>query len=238
MLGLPTETVEDRKGIAHLAQETAALYYDTVPKEKRHGGVDITVSTSFFVPKPFTPFQWAGMFHPDEYISFAKTVREEIRQQKNQKRIHYKWHEADGTVLEGILARGDRRVAKAILWAYQHGSVFDSWVEYFNYQNWLDAFDACGIDLDFYTTRTRYDDEIFPWDFIDIGVSKKFLLREWKRAVIDQKVTPNCRQQCSGCGARCFEQGVCLEDKSKLSDYAKRVTEEGKKKERMEDRNA
>ncbi len=228
MLGLPTETEEDRKGIAHLAQKTAELYYDTVPKEKRSGGVDITVSTSFFVPKPFTPFQWAEMVHPKDYIAYARTVRNEIRLQKNQKRIHYKWHEADGTVLEGVLARGDRKLAPAILWAYQHGCVFDSWVETFHYQTWLDAFAACGIDVDFYTTRKRGKEEIFPWDFIDVGVTKKFLLKEWERAVEEGVITPNCREACSACGARCFGQGVCFEDKGKLSDYAKLVFKEGR----------
>ncbi len=231
MLGLPTETDEDRRGIAHLAQKTCELFYDEVPKEERHGAVDITVSTSFFVPKPFTPFQWASMHHPDDYQSFARTVKSEIREMKNQKRIHYKWHDTDGTVLEGVLARGDRRIAPAILYAYEHGAIFDSWVEYFNYQTWLDAFDACGIDIDFYTTRTRTEEERFPWDFIDIGVTKKFLLREWKKATEDGTVTPNCRDACSGCGAACFRQGVCVEDRSTLSEYARRVFKEGSKEE-------
>ncbi len=231
MLGLPTETEEDRKGIAHLAQKTCELFYDEVPKEVRKGAVDITVSTSFFVPKPFTPFQWATMHHPEDYLSYARTVKSEIREMKNQKRIHYKWHDADGTVLEGVLARGDRRIAPAILWAYQHGAIFDSWVEYFNYQTWLDAFRETGVDIDFYTTRERAEDEIFPWDFINIGVTKSFLLREWKKATVDGTVTPNCREKCSGCGAACFKQGVCFEDKSALSEYARRVFKEGSKEE-------
>lgn len=231
MLGLPTETEEDRKGIAHLAQDTAALYFDTVPKEKRHGSVDITVSTSFFVPKPFTPFEWAPMYHPDDYLSYAHTVKEEIRQMKNQKRIHYKWHEADGTVLEGVFARGDRRVAPAIVYAYEHGCIFDSWVEYFRWPMWLEAFEKTGVDVDFYTTRTRYDEEIFPWDLIDIGVSKRFLLKEWHKAIGGEGVTPNCRDHCSGCGAARYQQGVCFEDRDALSAYAKRVFKEGSKEE-------
>lgn len=234
MLGLPTETEEDRKGIAHLAQKTCELFYDEIPKEKRQGVVDITVSTSFFVPKPFTPFQWASMHHPEDYIDFAHTVRSEIMQMKNQKRIHYKWHEADGTVLEGILARGDRKVAAAILRAYRNGAVFDAWAEYFHYDIWLDAFREEGIDLDFYTTRERREEEIFPWDFIDVGVTKDFLLQEWRRAVQDEAVTPNCREACSACGAACFRQGVCTENRHNLSEYAKRVIKEGSKEEAEE----
>ncbi|MCH4039944.1 MAG: TIGR03960 family B12-binding radical SAM protein [Lachnospiraceae bacterium] len=182
MLGLPTETDEDRKGIAHLAEAITEDYFDAVPKEKRMGSVDITVSTSFFVPKPFTPLQWTSMHHPQEYIDMAHTVRNEIRSQRNQKRIHYKWHEADGTELEGIFARGDRRIAPAIVWAYEHGAVFDAWTDYFNYQIWLDAFKACGVDTDFYTVRKRSTDEPLPWDFIDVGVSKRFMVREWEKA--------------------------------------------------------
>ena len=215
MLGLPTEQDEDRKGIAHLAQKVCETFYDEIPKEERHGSIDITVSTSFFVPKPFTPFQWAVMYDPDEYIGFAHTVRDEIRQMKNQKRIHYKWHEADATVLEGVFARGDRKVADVIERAYRLGALFDSWSDYFRYDIWLRAFEECGVDIDFYTKRVRSADEIFPWDFIDTGVTKQFLLREWNTATADGTVTPNCRQKCSGCGARRFRSGVCFEDSGK-----------------------
>ena len=213
MLGLPTETDEDRKGIAHLAQKVCEVYYDEIPKEERHGVIDISVSTSFFVPKPFTPFQWAQMSSPEDYIDYAHTVRDEIRQMKNQKRIHYKWHEADATELEGVLARGDRKVAAVIEGAYRNGAVFDSWSDFFRYDLWEKAFASAGVDIHFYTKRERRDDEIFPWDFIDIGVSKRFLLNEWHRAVREGKVTPNCRMSCSGCGARCFETGVCFEER-------------------------
>ncbi len=223
MLGLPTETEEDRKGIAHLAQKTCEVYYDEVPREKRMGAVDITVSTSFFVPKPFTPFQWAQMSHPEDYIEMARTVRNEIRSMKNQKRIHYKWHEADGTELEGIFARGDRRLSKAIVYAYEHGAVFDSWSDFFHYEIWQEAFAACGVDPDFYTVRERGLDEVFPWDFIDIGVSKEFMKREWVRATHDQVVTRNCRQACSGCGARAFGQGVCFEGATPVNEYTARM---------------
>ena len=212
MLGLPTETEEDMKAIPQLANEIAALYYDTVPKEKRNGKCQITISTSFFVPKPFTPFQWAGMYTPGDYLARARVVNEGVHAQLKHKSIKYNWHEADVTVLEGILARGDRKIGQALLKVYEKGGIFDAWSEYFDYQRWVDAFAECGIDTDFYTMRERDLDEIFPWDFIDIGVSKDFLKREWKNAH-DEKVTPNCRMKCSGCGAMKFGGGVCFENK-------------------------
>ena len=212
MLGLPTETEEDMKAIPQLANEIAALYYDTVPKEKRNGKCQITISTSFFVPKPFTPFQWAAMYTPGDYLARARVVNEGVHAQLNHKSIKYNWHEADVTVLEGILARGDRKIGQALLKVYEKGGIFDAWSEYFDYQRWVDAFAECGIDTDFYTMRERDLDEIFPWDFIDIGVSKDFLKREWKNAH-DEKVTPNCRMKCSGCGAMKFGGGVCFENK-------------------------
>lgn len=211
MLGLPTETREDMRAIAELANETAARYYDTVPKEKRNGKCQITISTSFFVPKPFTPFQWARMYPPEDYIGRAKVVNDAVKEQLNRKSIKYNWHEADVTVLEGVLARGDRKVGQAILKVYEKGGMFDAWSEFFDYQRWLDAFSECGIDPDFYTMRERSLDEIFPWDFIDTGVSKEFLKREWNNAMA-QTVTPNCRMRCAGCGVRKFGGGVCYEN--------------------------
>ncbi len=213
MLGLPTETEEDMRAIPKLANEVAALYYDTVPKEQRGGKCQITISTSFFVPKPFTPFQWAGMFSPQEYLNRAHIVNDHVKEQLNRKSISYKWHEADVTVLEGVLARGDRRVGAAIRHVYEHGGYFDAWNEYFDYDRWLKAFEECGISLDFYAYRERPLDEIFPWDFIDVGVTKEFMLREWKNAG-EEKVTPNCRMRCSGCGAKQFEGGVCCENQN------------------------
>jgi radical SAM family uncharacterized protein len=210
MLGLPTETEEDMRAIPELANEIAALYYDTVPKEQRSGKCQVTISTSFFVPKPFTPFQWAGMFTPEEYLHRAKVVNDHLKEQLNHKSIRYNWHEADVTVLEGVLARGDRRVGKAIQHVYEHGGFFDAWREYFDYDRWLDAFEACGISIEFYALRERPLDEILPWDFLDIGVTKDFMKREWNRAH-EETVTPNCRMQCSGCGAREFKGGVCYE---------------------------
>ena len=213
MLGLPTETEEDMRAIPELANEIAALYYETVPKEQRNGKCQITISTSFFVPKPFTPFQWATMLDPGDYLGRAKIVNDHVKEQLNHKSIRYNWHEADVTVLEGVLARGDRKVADAILSVYEHGGFFDAWHEYFNFELWQEAFEACGIDMDFYTKRERTEDEIFPWDFIDCGVTKEFLLREWRTAHTET-VTPNCRMRCAGCGAREFEGGVCFEDKN------------------------
>ena len=213
MLGLPTETENDMKGIAHLAERIAEEYYDTVPKEKRHGKVQIVVSTSFFVPKPFTPFQWAPMYTEQDFIDKAKVVKEEIRAQLNQKSIKYNWHEPDVTTLEGFLARGDRRASEVILKAYEKGALYDAWSESFRYDIWKEAFAETGIDIEFYTLRERSTDEILPWDFIDAGVTKEFLIREWKQAK-GEVVTPNCRQKCAGCGARRYEGGVCYEGKN------------------------
>ena len=212
MLGLPTETEEDMKGIAHLAEQIAKRYYE-IPKDKRNGKCQITVSTSFFVPKPFTPFQWATMCQPQEYINRAKIVKSEIRAQLNQKSIKYQYHEADVTVLEGILARGDRKLCDVIEHVYRKGCIFDAWSEYFDMSAWMSSMESCGVDPDFYTMRERSLDEIFPWDFIDIGVSKKFLMKEWQKAM-NGEVTPNCRMKCSGCGAGKFKGGVCVESKS------------------------
>lgn len=212
MLGLPTETEEDMKGIAHLAEKIAERYYE-IPKDKRNGKVQINVSTSFFVPKPFTPFQWAPMYREEEFIEKAKIVKNEIRSQLNQKSIRYNWHEPDVTVLEGFLARGDRRSADVILKAYEKGALYDAWSESFHYEIWKEAFAETGMDIEFYTLRERNTDEILPWDFIDAGVTKEFLIREWNQAK-NETVTPNCRQRCSGCGARKYEGGVCVEGKN------------------------
>ena len=208
MLGLPTETEEDMRAIPELANDIAVRYYE-IPKDQRNGKCQITISTSFFVPKPFTPFQWARMYQPEDYIGRAKIVNDTVKEQLNRKSIKYNWHEADVTVLEGVLARGDRKVSQVLLYVYEHGGIFDAWSEFFDYQRWLDAFEACGVSMDFYTTRERPLDEIFPWDFIDTGVTKEFLIREWKNA-IGETVTPNCRMKCSGCGIARFKTGVCI----------------------------
>lgn len=209
MLGLPTETEEDMKAIAHLADKVARRYYE-IPKDQRNGKCQIVASTSFFIPKPFTPFQWATMLNKEDYIAKANVVNHEMKTQLNHKSLKYNWHEADATVLEGVFARGDRRVSKALLEAYRLGCIYDSWGEHFRYDLWMQAFENTGVDLAFYNLRERDLDEVLPWDFIDIGVSKEFLKREWKNA-LEEKVTPNCRMQCAGCGAATFGGGVCFE---------------------------
>ena len=226
MLGLPTETDEDRRGIAHLAQKICEQYFDGVPKERRLSPVDVTVSTSFLVPKPFTPFQWAQMARPSDYLDYAHTVRDEIRAMKNQKRIHYKWHEADGTELEGLLARGDRKVAPVIEYAWRHGARFDSWTDFFDYRIWREAYEACGLDVEFYTRRPRRLDEVFPWDFIDVEVSKDFLIREWLKAIEGRGTTANCREHCSGCGARTVGEGVCFENSQEYASGGRQTAGE------------
>ncbi len=212
MLGLPFETTEDIKEIAYLCEKLTELYYDTVPKEKRNGKVQISASSSFFVPKPFTPFQWAAMNNEDEFRAKAHVVKDEIRAQLNQKSIKYRYHDPDVSVLEGVLARGDRRVADVVEAAYKNGAMFDAWTERFNPAAWNAAFEEYGVDPYFYTSRERSVDELLPWDFIDIGVSKKFLAREWARAK-EAVLTPNCRQKCANCGASVFRSGVCYESK-------------------------
>ena len=140
-----------------------------------------------------------------------------MKEMLNRKSLRYNWHEADVTVLEGILARGDRRVAAVIEEAYRRGALYDSWSEHFKNEIWMDSFEACGVDMDFYTVRERSLEEVFPWDFIDAGVSKEFLKREWEHAK-QEKVTPNCRAGCSGCGVRQFGCGVCFEERSGHED--------------------
>lgn len=212
MLGLPFETSEDIREIGELCNEIAALFYDTVPKEKRTNRIQIVASTSFFVPKPFTPFQWAPQNTKEDFLEKAYQTKQSIVSQLNQKSIKYNWHEADASVMEGIFARGDRRLNQVILRAYQKGCMYDAWSEYYHNDVWLKTFEECGVDPDFYTIRQREETEIFPWDFIDCGVTRQFLLREWHRAQ-QAVVTPNCRMACQGCGAGRYQTGVCLERK-------------------------
>ena len=207
MLGLPTETEEDIEGIAVLSDRIAREYY-TIPKEQRNGKVSIVSSTSFFVPKPFTPFQWSRMDTGEEFIAKAKFLRGKMNDQLNRKSIKYNWHEAELTELEGVLARGDRRVSKVIYDAYKAGCLYDSWSEHFHYDKWVKAFEENGMDISFYNNRERKEDELFPWDFIDVGVTKDFLLKEYHRAKAET-VTPNCRQTCYNCGAKVFGEGNC-----------------------------
>lgn len=209
MLGLPTETLEDIEDIAILSDKIAREYY-TIPKEKRNGKVSITSSTSFFVPKPFTPFQWTRMCTIEEFLEKQKFLNRKMKEQLNQKSIKYNWHEAELTILEGIFARGDRKLSKVILDAYNLGCIYDSWSEYFKYDKWVEAFNKNDIDMDFYTNRERGYNELLPWDFIDIGVSKKFLINEYEKAKREE-ITYNCRQECQKCGANQYNVGVCIE---------------------------
>jgi len=212
MLGLPTENIEDMQGIARLADKIARKYYE-IPKEERNGKCQITASSSFFIPKPFTPFQWAPMETRESYIEKAVLVNNAFKEQLNRKSLRYNWHEADVTVLEGVFARGDRRTSKAIHKAYQLGCLFDAWTETFDNDKWLQAFEETKTDIAFYNLREKELDEILPWDFIDIGVTKQFLKREWERA-LQAQTTPNCRMSCSGCGMQTFNGGACIESKS------------------------
>ena len=206
MLGLPTETEEDIKGISSLAERIAELYYDTVPKEQRKGKIQITVSTSFFVPKPFTPFQWEKMLPPEQYLEKAFLLNDTIRQELNKKSIKYNWHDAKTTIIEGLLARGDRKIAPVIEEVYQAGGIFDAWTDFFDYDRWMDALSRQHLTLEEYLYRQRDLDEILPWDFIDAGPSRAFMVREYQKAMKEQ-ITANCREHCSGCGASCYPGG-------------------------------
>ena len=218
MLGQPTETEEDIRGIAELCNKIAAEFYETVPKEKRvNGRVQIVASTSFFVPKPFTPFQWAPQCSKEVFLEKAYFTRRCIAEQLNQKSIKYNWHEADASVMEGVLARGDRRLGEVILKVYQKGCFYDAWSEYYKHDVWLETIRECGLSVDFYTTRERSLDEIFPWDFIDAGVSKEFLKREWLKAQ-EGKTSENCRVKCQGCGAAVFGAGICFAERSQKDE--------------------
>ena len=212
MLGLPTETEEDMEAIAVLADKVARRYYE-IPKDQRNGKCQITASSSFFIPKPFTPFQWAPMLNHEDYIERAAIVKHAFLNQLNKKSLRYNWHDAEVSVLEGVFARGDRKIASVIEEAYRMGCIYDSWSEQFDNDKWMQAFDNTGIEIGFYNLRERAEEEVFPWDFIDIGVTKKFLRREWDRAMKGE-VTPNCRMQCSGCGVAKWKGGVCIESKN------------------------
>ena len=216
MMGLPTETDEDIEGIAILSDKIAREYYE-MPKDQRHGKVSIGASSSFFVPKPFTPFQWCRMDTPKEYLQKQRLLRSKINEQLNRKSIKFNWHEAELSELEGVLARGDRKLSKVIYDAYMSGCLYDSWSEYFDYDKWLKAFEDNNISIEFYNSRIRDEEEIFPWDIIDVGVSKSFLLREYRRAK-NGLVTPNCRELCYNCGAKEFGGGVCVEERAIVTE--------------------
>ena len=205
MIGLPTETYEDVEGIAHLSQKVVDTFYrcENKPKGK---GVMVTISTASFVPKPFTPFQWFPQNSRKELMDKQIHLKETI----TTKKVNYNYHDADTSYLEAVFARGDRRLCKVMEKALEKGFHFDGWNDCFSLEKWLDIFDECGIDPDFYACRERSFDEILPWDFLDYGVSKEFLKKECEKAYQDT-TTPNCRQKCSNCGANRYGGGVCFE---------------------------
>lgn len=205
MLGLPTETYDDIQGIAELGNKVVGAYM-SVPREKRGKGLNVTISTSSFVPKPFTPFQWEAQDTIDVLREKQKFLKSKIQ----SKYIKYNWHESELSLLEGVFARGDRKIVNVLIKAWEKGCKFDSWGEHFKFDKWMEAFRECSLEPHFYANRKRNYDEIFPWEHIDIGVSKKFLIRENEKAYREE-LTANCRADCSGCGAAGFGGGVCSE---------------------------
>lgn len=206
MLGLPYEEVADAAGIGELAQKIADVYYG-IPKESRQKGLKITVSTSILVPKPFTPFQWAAMAKSDEIQEKISAVRGAIK----SRAINYNYHEQKTSFMEAVFARGDRRTCDVLIKAFEKGAKFDGWSEYFNFDLWMEAMNECGVNPEFYVYRERSYDEILPWDFIDIGVNRKYLERENEKAK-RAELTQNCRKGCTGCGINVnFKEGECFE---------------------------
>jgi len=195
MNGLPTETLEDIEGIAALSTRVVGEYFK-LPKSERPKGIGVTISVSCFVPKPFTPFQW----EKQDSFEMLMEKQEHLRKCITDRRIRYTYHEAKVSFIEAILARGDRKLAPAIAWAVENGAIFDAWDEHFDYERWINAFEACGVDPSFYTSRGFGLDEVLPWDIIDIGVTKAFLRRERDKAYKGE-TTPSCAEKCSGCGA-------------------------------------
>lgn len=205
MIGLPTETEEDIRGIADLSQKVLGEYF-AIPKEERAMNINVTVSTSSFVPKPFTAFQWEAQDTRDMLIEKQNLLKSSIK----SKRIKYNWHDNKTSYLEGVFARGDRRLCKVIIEAVKKGCKFDGWGEHFNFDLWMEAFHDTGVDPDFYNARKRDYSEVLPWDHIDIGVSKEFFISESEKAKQAQ-TTPHCREKCSNCGMASFKSGVCVE---------------------------
>lgn len=206
ILGLPYETTEDAAGIGELAEKMADVYFG-IPKNVRNKGLKITVSTSILVPKPFTPFQWAPMARPEIVDERIKAVRGAIKSRS----IVYNYHEQETSFMEAVFARGDRRTCDVLIKAFEKGAKFDGWSEYFNMDIWNEAMAECNLDPDFYVYRDRSYEEILPWDFIDIGVNRKYLERENEKAK-KAELTKNCLEGCTGCGINVnFKEGKCFE---------------------------
>lgn len=206
ILGLPYETTEDAAGIGELAEKMADVYFE-IPKDVRNKGLKITVSTSILVPKPFTPFQWAPMARPEIVDERIKAVRGAIKSRS----IVYNYHEQETSFMEAVFARGDRRTCDVLIKAFEKGAKFDGWSEYFNMEIWNEAMEECNLDSEFYVYREREYDEILPWDFIDIGVNRKYIERENEKAK-KAELTKNCLEGCTGCGINVnFKEGKCFE---------------------------
>ena len=205
MIGLPTETYDDLQGIVDLANKITELYYQ-IPKDKRAKGLSVTVSASTFVPKPFTAFQWCGQ----NDINTIKEKQDYLKTHLTNKAIKFNWHEPEISVLEAVLAKGDRRLSKVIYRAWELGCKFDSWGEFFKFDVWMKAFEDCNIDYKYYAERQIDLEETLPWEHVNIFVTKDFLKKEYQNAM-DEKVTSNCRQKCAGCGASINQCGVCFE---------------------------
>jgi len=206
ILGLPYETTEDAAGIGELAEKMADVYFG-IPKDVRNKGLKITVSTSILVPKPFTPFQWAPMARPEIVDERIKAVRGAIKSRS----IVYNYHEQETSFMEAVFARGDRRTCDVLIKAFEKGAKFDGWSEYFNMEIWNEAMEECNLDSEFYVYREREYDEILPWDFIDIGVNRKYMERENEKAK-KAELTKNCLEGCTGCGINVnFKEGKCFE---------------------------
>lgn len=210
MLGLPTETLEDVEGIAELGQAVVEAYYSN-PKRSKGRGVSVTISASSFVPKPFTPFQW----EPQNTMEMLKEKQKHLIGSVKSRKITCNYHEADTSYMEGIFARGDRRLGPVLEEAHRRGCRFDGWSDCFSLEKWLEIFKDCGVDPAFYANRRRSFDEVLPWDHIDYGVTKSFLIRECQ-AAYKSATTPNCREKCSACGAACFGGGICFEDRQNM----------------------
>lgn len=201
MIGLPFETLEDVEGIGDLAEKVVDVYF-SIPKEKRQKGLNVTVSTSSFVPKPFTPFQW----EPQNDIETLKEKQRCLKDKIKNKKITYNYHQSNVSFLEGVFARGDRKLSKVLINAWKKGCKFDGWNEFFDFDKWMESFNECGVKPEFYAHRKREYDEILPWDFINIGVTKKFLIDEAEKAK-NEIITPDCREGCTACGINRYMKG-------------------------------
>ncbi len=205
MIGLPTETMDDVKGIVELGQKVVNTYYKDGNKTKGKS-VNVTIGVSSFVPKPFTPFQW----EPQDKIEVLKEKQKTMIDNLKSKKIKLNWHDAETSFLEAVFARGDRKLCKVLKLAQENGIKFDGWSDYFSFEKWMSIFEECGINPEFYANRRRNLEEILPWDHIDYGISKSFLEREYLLSCKNQ-TTPNCKEKCSNCGAACFKGGICFE---------------------------